>query len=166
MSDRLEQFIRDHKEALDHLKAPEGVWDRVAPIRKAVFPIWKYTAIAASGLLLIAMGYILGMRTQQAPMDESYSELKEAEQYYQSRINQKMEQIKTLPVHDEVISDLQVLDEVYEQLRKEMAQDPNTKPERLLSAMVRHQQQKLDIMEKILERVDKYQNNENHKREM
>ena len=166
MSDRLEQFIRDNQASFDHLKAPPGVWDRVAPGPKPVFPIWKVTTIAASALLLIAVGYIFGMRAQPSQLGANYSEFQEAEQYYQSRINQKMEQIKTLPVRQEVMTDLQVLDEVYAQLRKELDEDPNTKPEMLLSAMIRHQQQKLDILEKILERVDKYQTNENHNHEM
>ena len=66
----------------------------------------------------------------------------------------------------QVLTDIQVLDEVYEQLRKQLLEDPNADTELLLSAMIRHQQQKLDIMEKILNRVDKYQSNESSNHEM
>ncbi len=164
MNDRLEQFIKENRGSFDHLKAPAGLWDRVAPVRKVEFPVWKYTAIAASALLLVAVGYIFGMKSQSGPHIAGMEEYEEAERYYQSRIDQKMETIKTLPVSQEVLNDLQVLDEVYVQLRKQLEEDPNADAQLLLSAMIRHQQQKLDMMEKIVNRVDKYQNHDQKNR--
>ena len=122
--------------------------------------------MAASALLLIAVGYIFGMKTQAQPEIAGWDEYLEAEEYYQGRIEQKKAKIKALPVHEEVLTDIQMLDEVYEQLRKQLLEDPDANAELLLSAMIKHQQQKLDVMEKILDRVDKYQTNENSNREM
>ena len=77
-----------------------------------------------------------------------------------------MEKVRTLPVGEEVLNDIQVLDEVYQELRKQLLEDPNANAELLLSAMIRHQQQKLGIMEKVLHHVDKYQSNESKPSEM
>ena len=112
------------------------------------------------------MGYIFGIKAQAQPDIAGWDEYMEAENYYQSRIDNKMKVIRTLPVSEEVMNDIQVLDEVYEQLRKQLMEDPNANTQLLLSAMIRHQQQKLDVMEKILNRVDKYQKSESNNHEM
>jgi hypothetical protein len=164
--DRLEEFIRLNRTSFDDLKAPAGIWERIAVKEKPVYPVWKWTAIAASALLLVAVGYIFGLKSGGQPDIAGWEEYQEAEKYYQSRINRKMEEIKTLPVSEEVMKDIQVLDEVYAQLREQLLEDPNANTELLLSAMIRHQQQKLDVMEKILNRVDKYQKSENNHEEM
>ena len=170
--DRLEEFIKENKASFDDLKAPSGIWDRIETRLEpevAVRPVhhlWKWMAVAASGLLLIAVGYIFGMKTQSTPEIAGWDEYLEAEKYYEARIERKMDEIKKLPVSQEVINDIQVLDEVYAQLRKQLLEDPDADAELLLSAMIRHQQQKLEVMEKILDRVDKYQTNENENHEM
>jgi hypothetical protein len=165
-NDRLEEFIRDNRASFDDLKAPAGIFDRISPPERPVHHLWKWTAVAASALLLIAVGYIFGLKTSARPEIAGWDEYQEAEQYYQARIDRKMEEIKTLPVGEEVMNDIHVLDEVYAQLRQQLLEDPNANTELLLSAMIRHQQQKLDVMEKILNRVDKYQKSENSNHEM
>ncbi len=164
--DPLEDFIRDNRASFDDLKAPAGIWARIDKKDKPVINMWKWSAIAASALLLIAVGYIFGIKTQTQTDIAGWDEYMEAEKYYQSRIDSKMQEIKTLPVSQEVINDIQVLDEVYAQLRKQLMEDPNADTQLLLSAMIRHQQQKLDVMEKILNRVDKYQKSESSNHEM
>ena len=71
-----------------------------------------------------------------------------------------MEEIKALKVSDEVLADIRVLDDVYYELKTQLLEDPNADSQLLLSAMIRHQQQKLEVMEEILNRVDKYKSNE------
>jgi hypothetical protein len=142
------------------------VWARIDQKDRPVFNLWKWSAVAASALLLVAVGYIFGIKAQAQPDIAGWDEYLEAEKYYQARIDQKMEKIRTLPVSQEVMTDIQVLDEVYEQLREQLLEDPNANTELLLSAMIKHQQQKLEVMEKILNRVDKYQKDENHNHEM
>ncbi len=164
--DPLETFIRDNRASFDDLKAPEGIWARIDKKDKPVINLWKWSAVAASALLLVAVGYIFGIKAQGQPDIAGWDEYMEAEKYYQSRIDMKMQEIKTLPVGQEVINDIQVLDEVYAQLRKQLLEDPNADTQLLLSAMIRHQQQKLDVMEKILNRVDKYQKSESSNHEM
>jgi len=125
--------------------------------------MWKWMAIAASALLLISIGYITGARSQPESLIIGWNEFQEAEQFYQSRIDTKMDELKTLPVSSEVLSDIQTLDEVYAQLRKQLLNDPNADSKVLLSAMIKHQKQKLEVMDQILHRVEKYKKNENDK---
>jgi hypothetical protein len=164
--DRLEEFIRDNKSSFDDLKAPADVWDRIASKEKPVYNLWKWGAVAASALLLVAIGYFFGLKSYAQPEIAGWEEYQEAEKYYQARIHRKMEEIKILPVSEEVMKDIQILDEVYAQLRQQLMEDPNANVELLLSAMIRHHQQKLDVMENILTRVDKYQKSENNNHEM
>ncbi|MEP6647468.1 MAG: hypothetical protein ABJC12_10280 [Saprospiraceae bacterium] len=162
----LEDFIRQHRNEFDDLKAPDRIWKKLDHRSAGLHQFWKWTAVAASVLLLISIGYIFGSKISRGPDVAGWSEYKETEQYYESRIQSKMDKIKTLNVSDEVMGDIQVLDDVYQQLRAQLLEDPNANSQILLNAMIRHQQQKLDIMEKILTRVEKYKPNEKHSREM
>jgi len=159
--DSLERFIHENRDAFDDLKAPKGMFDKIMPRDTRVSPVWKWMAVAASGLLLIMSGYLVGTRTSPETRVAGWDEFQEAEQFYQSKIDAKMELIKTLPVSNEVMSDIQVLDEVYGQLRKQLLEDPNADSKVLLHAMIKHQKQKLEVMDQILNRVEKYNNNEN-----
>lgn len=163
---RLEDFIRDHRAEFDDLKAPPGVWDKISSEKPKVHLLWKWSAVAASALLLLSLGYLLGSNVQREPAMAEWQEYQETEQYYESRISGKMEQIKTLPVRDEVMTDIRALDEVYIQLRGQLMEDPNADAQVLLNAMIRHQQQKLEVMEEVLNRVDKYKSNEQDVLEM
>lgn len=166
MHDPLKEFIQTNRSSFDDLKAPKGLWDRIDLKERPVIHLWKWTAIAASALLLIAVGYIFGMKTQSQPQIAGWDEYLETEKYYQSRIDANLEKIKALPVGNEVMTDIETLDEVYQQLRKQLLEDPNADSELLLSAMIKHQQQKLEIMDKIIKRVSKYNTNENENHEM
>jgi|SRR5687768_45305 len=164
--DSLESFIRDHRSEFDHLKAPEHIWQKISRDSVQVHRFWKWSAVAATALLLIAIGYITGMQSKSNSSIAGWDEYRETEQYYQSRINQKMEIIKTLGVGNEVMEDIRVLDDVYYDLKTQLMEDPNADAAVLLNAMIRHQQQKLKVMEEILGRVDKYKTNENESQEM
>jgi len=160
---QFESFVRSHRDAFDDRTAPAGLWHRIdrdlRPVR-TVHPVWKWTAVAASALVLVLSGYLFGLRTPKAPAVAGWSEYQETEAYYTTAISQKMDQIRRVGAEQEVLQDIQMLDDVYEQLRAELFDDPNADPQLILSTMIRHQQQKLDIMEKILQRIDKYQPND------
>lgn len=163
----LESFIIENREAFDDLKAPSHIWEKIqrdpAPM---VSSIWKWWAIAASVLTLISMGYILGIKSQSHPDIAGWDEYLKTEAYYTTRINQKMDQIMTLDVSTEVMADIKLLDDVYHDLKTQLMEDPNADAQLLLSAMIKHQQQKLAVMEEILIRVDKYKKQDGNINEM
>jgi hypothetical protein len=137
------------------------LFNKIAPIQHQVHPLWKWMAVAASVLLLLSVGYIAGIKSSPGARIAGWTEFQEAEQYYQDRINVKMEEIKSLPVDAQVLTDIQALDEVYAQLRKQLLDDPHADSRLLLSAMIKHQKQKLQVMDDILNRVEKYKNTTN-----
>ncbi|HZV70131.1 MAG TPA: DUF4179 domain-containing protein [Saprospiraceae bacterium] len=162
----LEDFIRNHRNEFDDLKAPERVWEKLDNRSPRVHHLWKWSAVAACALLLISIGYIFGTKSNSNIDLAGWKEYQETEQYYEARIQSRMDKINMLAVSNEVTADLQVLDDIYQQLRTRLIDDPNADPQVLLNAMIRHQQQKLEIMEKILTHVDKYKKNEKDSREM
>lgn len=159
----LEDFIKSNKDSFDDLKAPSSVWKGIERrMEPKVHHFWKWSAVAASALLLVAVGYIFGMRSQVTDTIAGWDQFEEAERFYQSRINVKMDKIKALPVSDEVMADIKVLDEVYLQLREELLRDPNADANVLLATMIKHQQQKLEVLDKILDRVNQYEPSESN----
>ncbi len=164
--DSLENFVTSNRDSFDDLKAPAGVWSRIEKKERPVHHLWKWSAVAASALLLIAVGYIIGDRMNTPTQKPGWAEFQETENFYQGRINQKLDEVKALPVSSEVLNDLQMLDEVYAELKNQLREDPNADAQVLLAAMVRHNKKKLEVLEKIIHRVSKYQNDENQNREI
>ena len=118
MMDRLEEFIKQNRSSFDDLKAPADMWHKVRPYKlRLVHASWKWIAVAASVLFLITAAFMAG--SYQGRKDGmAWKEFETTEQYYTQRVSAKMEQIRLLGVGEEVMSDIQVLDEVYHQLRK------------------------------------------------
>jgi hypothetical protein len=158
--DPLENFIHTHRDAFDDLKAPPGVWKRISKKNAQVHPLWKWSAVAASALLLIAVGYIFGLQSSPEDHIAGWEEFQEAEQFYITRANYKMEEIRSLQVDTAVLQDIKVLDEIYHQLRTQLLEDPKADAQILLHHMIRHQQKKLKVMDEILHRVKKYEGSE------
>lgn len=156
--DPLVKFISTHKEDFDELKAPRHVWEeldsKLFP-KQRVHPGWKWTAIAASVLLCIGVGYTIGYR-QSDHQIAGWKEYEEAESYYQMRISNKLNDMRNAGVEENVLHDLEMLDTVYLDLRDRLEKDPNTNSKQVLSKMILHQQQKLKAMELILDKVEKY----------
>jgi hypothetical protein len=159
--DNLEKYITDNKAAFDDLKAPPSVWKGIErKLEPKVHHIWKWSAMAASALLLVAVGYIFGMRSSATDTIAGWEQFEKAEEFYQSRINVRLDKINALPVSDEVMADIKVLDEVYQQLREELLRDPNADAHVLLATMIKHQKQKLEVLDKILDRVNQHEPSE------
>lgn len=162
----IEEFVRDHRDAFDDLKAPSRVWPKIIQETRQVVSWWKLIAIAASILLLISVGYIIRSETQPGFQMAGWDEYLATEKYYEMQIKVKMDQIKTLQVGDEVLADIKILDDVYQDLKTQLIQYPNADGQILLSAMIRRQKQKLEVMEEILNRFGKYKNHDHEGHQM
>ena len=162
----LEEFIRSHREDFDDLKAPPRVWYHVNPSQPKVHVMWKWTAVAASSLLLILSGYLIGSRSAGPQSIAGWKEYQDKSQYYEAQIEQKLVQLKTMNVGDDVLTDIRLLDNVYQEMRDQLLNDPGADTEALFDAMIRHQRQKLEVMEEIIHRYDKYTPDENKVREL
>jgi hypothetical protein len=162
----LEEFIRSHRQEFDDLKAPSRVWYHVNPSPPRVNVMWKWTAVAASALLLVLSGYLIGSRSGNPRDIAGWKEYQDKSQYYEAQIEQKLVQLKAMNIGDDVLSDIRLLDHVYQEMRDQILNDPGADTEALFNAMIRHQRQKLEVMEEIINRYDKYTPDENEVREM
>lgn len=165
----LESFIRANREAFDPALPNEQAWEKIAgalPKPKAVIVHigWQRSImrIAASLALLVAGigGGIWYERsngsTSGMAMSDVSGEYAELEQYYQRDITVKSEKLATFTGSQtrDVGEDLENLDKVMEELRRELAQVPPGNREQVVRAMIENYKAKTAILQRVLERLE------------
>jgi uncharacterized membrane protein YhiD involved in acid resistance len=168
--DNLEKFIRDNREAFDDRQPPSRIWDELnkalpgaekkePPIRR--IRLWRGFRVAASVLLLIAVGALLGsyltsrnFAAEQvaAKLPDDFTEM---EQYYQQEVNNKMKILtSTTAVEGEQARlDLEQLDQALAELKADILSAPKGSEEQIINAMILNYKTKIDLLETILERI-------------
>ncbi|MBL7781484.1 MAG: hypothetical protein JNM22_09740 [Saprospiraceae bacterium] len=170
--DPLEHFILANRNALDTAVPDTAIWQNIeqsihpASSRpKVVHMTWQrhLLRIAASLTLLIA-GVGMGIwyaRASQNGMDmaDVSSEYKELEQFYERDIATKQQKLATFTGNRpaEVNLDLQQLDHIMQDLRKELAEVPPANREQVVRAMIENYKAKTAILEKVLRSLDSTQ---------
>jgi hypothetical protein len=121
---------------------------------RKIFNLQVY-AIAASVIMIIAIGITLFVRIahfrQQPSLLTGVSpELEEAELYYQSRIQERMEVLEVNKLVDEqVMSDLKEIDQSFKSIHKDLKRNPGD--ERLIQAVIQVYQMKLEMIDNLLQ---------------
>ncbi|GAB4395207.1 MAG: hypothetical protein OHK0053_00970 [Microscillaceae bacterium] len=183
---QLEDFIRQHREDLQHQFVPSpGLWDTLEkelhPQVPKVITI-RYTTLrnlAASVLLCLGIGIGLwwlkndpSEHTPALSLAALHPELAEAEQYYSRVIAEKRAEINHYPLEqmglaDEFQGDLNELDDMYRQLKKELLQGPA--PESVQDAMIQNLQMRIRVLNRqleILQKMKEYQKSINHEKQI
>jgi len=159
MSDKLEQFIKSNREAMDHLEPPIGLWNKISkenkpPKRFNLNQLWKAAAIV---FFAIAMGLWLQQdNTNQRQIAESNSaeiELARVEQYYNTLISEKINTLVTdeslsAEVEQAFLQDVEKLDSAYQQLKQQLEDTPN---EKIKDAMIVNLQMRIELLNQQLE---------------
>jgi len=173
--DPLEQFIRDNKEELKHkLENKDALWDAInkdiTPRKQAVVKRlgWQKWAIAASFLLAVGVGmlWLNNGSTDSNMVAEKPLEILEIDAHYQKLINARVMQVKnstslSQQQKTEIIKYLQNLENESLELEKEL--EININNVQIIQAIINNYRERLDIMEKLLDRsID--QNNNKHER--
>lgn len=154
-----EEFIRQNRELFDDQHPPTDLWSRIekgmppAPVaRRRQINTWKILSVAAIGLVLILSGVIAGLYMSKPDFraNAQYQEFQQAELYFASQIDEKMQLISQYNEDPVVSQDIEQLDVVYEELRKELmvSDNPNKKP--IIDAMIVNYQTRIAILEKVL----------------
>lgn len=164
--DRLEQFVEQNREGLDSQVPSLKVWaeiDRNLEERRPsarIRPMWRALSVAASVVVLLGVGAVIGMYAykfahpvQLPTLAEIAPEYAELERYYTSQVNNRLQELSRFDQAQTVQPDLQQLDELYEELQKELDQAPKGSEEQIIEAMIRNYQIKLDILERVLEKI-------------
>jgi len=164
--DRLEQFVGKNRRAFDQATPNLKVWAAIDRALEAQRPaarvrtLWRSVRVAASVIILLALGSLIGMytykytHTQTLPtLAEIAPEYAELEQYYSAQVSNRMQELSRTDQAATVQPDIQQLDELYQELQLELDKAPKGSEEQIIQAMIRNYQIKLDILERVLEKV-------------
>ncbi len=175
-TDRLEQFVRDHREDFDDLTPDPGLWNQVElPEKKTIKLNWKTIGVrvAATVVIFISAYYFHDfmdarqdsrMASNQQLMDnEAYQSLMEAEVFYTTQINYKKDELfrrtSSHPqLRDIILEELTDLDLVLQELKADLSD--NAANEEVVEAMIQNYRLKLRVLEEILVQLQKPEENE------
>jgi len=176
----LETFIKQNREAFD-TELPQGqAWEHISksiPKPKAikVHIGWQnyFTRIAAAlALLVVGIGAGIWYERQDGTasgmaMSDVSGEYRELEVYYQRDISVKREKLASFTGSQsaEVGEDLKQLDEIMEQLRKELADVPPGNREQVVRAMISNYKAKTAILQRVLERLEESNNGDDNSKQ-
>jgi hypothetical protein len=172
----IEEHIRKERSKLDSDHPREGHEERFLqklysrPVRR--LQIRHALQIAASVAIIITSGIILvrvnksGEKVAQREIPEAF---KEADIYYTSQMDARYEQIREFKFEDTeeksiLLDELKDLDTYHQQLMSDLEANPDD--DRVINALIRHYQIKLEIMDQIIIQLNQIKsetspNNEN-----
>lgn len=178
--ENLENKIFRNREAFDSAEPAEGHFDRFADkltgLRKTPKrPLYYYLKVAAV-LFIVSISSILiyQLAVNRILEKNLYSfgnlspEYREVEDYFIHTINTKYNDLQKMDLQDKaqkemILEEMKEMDKVYKNLSKELINDPNN--ERIINAMIKHYQLKLDILNDMIDQLMKMKNsisNNNH----
>jgi hypothetical protein len=182
-SKNLERFIRDNREAFDHLEPSPMAWDRIGEAvvgqkketTRVVSMSWARWAVAATLFLalagsfgyLIYSGKITGTGSSQLAVHNNSVDplVSQIDPQYAKLVSQFTEVIETKQselkkiekddpeLYEKFAGDIQKLDSAYHVLRSTLNANPNT--EQLLQAMISNLQMQIDLLNQQLNVIQK-----------
>jgi len=170
----LENKIIKNRPAFDNAEPADGHFDRFARKLDGLRQSRKYSLpyyLKVAGILLlvsISSIIIYQMAVNRYYEKNIYSfgrlspEYREVEDYFIHTIRTKYNDLQKLDLQDKeqkevFLKEMKELDKVYRSLSKELKNDPNN--ERLINAMIKHYQLKLDILNEMTDQLIKMKNN-------
>ncbi len=166
-TDRLEEFIKANREEFDQLEPSEKVWENISGQKSKTrrIPVFTYflrvAAVVVIGVvftvLIVKTNYFNTSETTVQSEDPELQELIEAEAFYASQVNEKMNEIRkcydTFPeIKEEVETDLTELQEMYEVLKTDL-QDNISKKE-VIEAMIENNRFRLKMVDQVLDQIN------------
>ncbi len=177
MSDRLEEFVKQHHEQFDLHEPDPSIWLKINPANQVVAqerrPM-RWLKIAAAVAMIFAGStagiYFLtgGLSDVDRYSSELYQEVLETEQYYSQIVSDRYNELQPFlvsnPAANEMLSaDMEELDEVYKELKEDL-KDNASNPE-VIEAMILNYRVKLDILEDLLIQLKEKENQDYEKDE-
>ncbi|MDN5201730.1 hypothetical protein QQ008_10165 [Fulvivirgaceae bacterium BMA10] len=167
MKDKLKDFVTENRMDFDIYKEDYGaLWDKIESgldtnkKRRRFGLSTTYFKVAASVVLVLCIGFLyLKLKysstgfDQEVRLEQISSELAEADLYYGSLINEKIQLIQASKedIDPDIFNDLNLLDEAYNELKEDLKD--NADNEEVVSAMIQNYRIKLKLLETILEEI-------------
>jgi hypothetical protein len=179
MKDELDNFINQNRSSFDELEPRKETWSKIETglkndSSKKSDLTWVWKAAAMVFLCLSAALLIEKYNNSESQLAENdrpkekneTPEWQQAEVYYTQLISQKRTEIKSVlnkkQLTDvELLEDLKQMDEMYLGLKEDLSENQNDK--RLIDAMIRNLQLRVEILNrqlKILEKISKHEEHE------
>lgn len=124
--------------------------------------LWRYASVAAVGLLLLSIGGAVGsywasngaISTQnEIALGDISEEYAEVEAFYTRQISNSMKELKKYNYDKTLLDDLEELDAAFHDLKREMGHSTVLTDQEIIQAMVENYQMKIEILERVLERL-------------
>ena len=173
---KLEDFIKQHRDSFEEEGPGPGLWARLEkelPVRQKTSVVrmmakhwWKAAILVA---LIANAGLLMKYANTKQDVAVVIPEMEEMELYYTSKIEQKLDELKTIPaaqlgLDSTTRAELELRNETYLLLEKELVNNPGN--ERIRAAMVRYYQMKLDLLDRILSEQEKHTNSPSTKKDV
>lgn len=172
-TDKVETFIRTHRTDFDTEIPSLKVWHNVAADLSASSSADKSTATvfrmtwwrqAAAAVALLVVGVMIGFLLNENKADKAIAqsteqlapELQEAEDFYNQKVQSKYTQLTSFNPDPSVLADLKQIDEVQEELRKELQNAPTATKEVIVRRLIENYQIKLGILERVLNHINEH----------
>lgn len=172
MDDRLEKYIKDHREDMDYKSPREDLWETIKNelkdeskqrhLSRSVF-YWR----AAAVILLLITSWLAFDKLAPNSNGDSVEiasinpQLFEAETYYISLIDQKREEIRVMSqkygLGNDFLHDIDQLDSMYAVLKNDMATGDE---ENLVDAMILNLQLRIEILNQQLSIIQSIENSQ------
>jgi len=156
----LEKHIKEQRLLLDADKPREGHEDRFReklanePVRRINF---RHVLQVAASIAVILASAIVLIRSSNSGDKVAVLEIPasvlEADQYYTTQVDQRVDQIRAFTFDnvnekDVLLEELEEMNTYQQQLMNDLEANPDD--ERVINAMIKHYQLKLDVMDQII----------------
>lgn len=182
MQDGFEKFVKNNRAAFDTKVPSFDLWEniekelneqkeeKIVPMfvvksEKNTFRrrIMRYGSIAAVGLLLLTVGGVIGSQwfsggdnsvaNVEVSLSDVSDEYAETEAYYAQKVKSNINELKKRNYDESILDDIEELDEAFQELKKELGQSNAFSNEEIVQAMIENYQMKIEILERVLERL-------------
>lgn len=160
MKDRLEEFVRDNREAFDDKEPSEKVWRNIhasLPVKRT--SVWNSLAMwrAAAIIFMVLCGYLLIPKVSETSIakENTSTEFDDVEAYYFQQISEKVEMIDEFQKSEGLngfTHDFQQLEAMYMVLKEEMKTRPSQK---VKDALVLNLLVRIDLLNQQLHKLEK-----------
>lgn len=164
--EKVEKYIRENRYDFDSEIPNLKVWANIEsslPAQKEGAKVltfnWLRRAAAAIALLImgVGIGLFINNKSDNRATVGTLPEFKEAEEFYNLKMESQMTKLVSYNPDPSVLSDLKKVDEVRNELKKELEQTPDTNQEEIIRRLIQNYQTKLGILERVLNNIEEHQ---------
>ncbi len=166
-TDRLEEFIKENREVFDQYEPSDKVWEQISKSKRKpkTVTFTTYFLRVAAVLAVISIFSVIISKTNifkssefaQQSIDPELRELIEAEAFYASQVDEKMDEIRKCyvafpEIKEDVEMDLNELQQMYNVLKTDLKENVSKKA--VIEAMIENNRYRLKMVDDVLDQIN------------